>query len=356
MTVHRVLAGIAIITLSIFALSMPALSAQGDIRGAAEWDWLSGLLMVGCFALGAILSLSLSSGLRPTAPDDYGRKKDGGDTGQMLKDLSDSVHRIGSLVAELRESMSALASQMQALQGDVSRRRDGYATEHLLNELSAAMRETRSTVAGLRDGMSALTGQMQALNSRSREPVDQRPFEARIDRGRAELEGNTSRRFEPRDRTGREVVPLDHGRSPPHGGKVQTGAGDPVAFVMEEYRQVMEDEEQSDSFLERWRVLRVTRTPDGILEVVDLPTADFWALPAGGGGRALLLPSRRMLTRNFPALAANRGEGVRRDLGALFEIEFVELDKPVVVAPAWAMLDGQQVRVARPGHLRFPRQ
>lgn len=356
MSVHRVLAGIAITALSIYALSMPALSAQSDIRGATEWDWLSGLLMVGCFALGSILGLSLSSGLRTTAPDDYGRKKDGGDTGQMLKDLSASVHNTGFLVAELKESMSALTGQVQALQGDLSRRRDGHTTEQMLSELSAAMRDTRSTVAGLRDGMNALTGQVLALNSRSREPVDQRQFEARIDRGRGELEENTSRRFEHRDRPGRDIVPLDHGRTPTQGGKVQAGAGDPLAFVMEEYRQVMEDEEQSDNFLERWRVLRVTRTPAGILEVVDLPTADFWALPAGTGGRALLLPSRRMLTRNFPALAANRGEGVRRDLGSLFEIEFVELDKPVVVAPAWAMLDGQQVRVSRLGQLRFPRQ
>jgi uncharacterized coiled-coil protein SlyX len=339
MTVHRVLAGLAITALSIFALSMPALSAQGDIRGAAEWDWLSGLLMVGCFALGAILGLSLSPALRTTAPDDYGRKKDGTDTGQMLKELNGSVRNIGFSVVELKESMRALTSQMQALQGDLSRRRDGDDTEQMLNQLSAAMRETAFTVAGLRDGMSALAAQVLALHSPSRSPEPPGP-----------------RPFESRDRPGREMVLLDHGKTPTHGGNVQAGAGSLMASVMEEYRQVMEDEEQSDGFLERWRVLRVTRTAAGVLEVVDVPTADFWALPAGAGGRALLLPSRRMLTRNFPALAANRGEGVRRDLGPLFEIEFAELEKPVVVTAARAMFDGQQIRVARLGHLRFPRQ
>lgn len=127
--------------------------------------------------------------------------------------------------------------------------------------------------------------------------------------------------------------------------------------IISEYRLVMDDEERVDGFLERYRALRAELSGRGELEVMDSPTADLWLLPNGEFGRALLLPSRRMLTRNFPTLAANQGEGVQRKLGTLFDIVFTDVEKPVVVAAALVtLLDGQPVSLVRTGTLRFPRQ
>lgn len=261
-------------------------------KGPSSNDWLSGVLTIAPFLLGMVTGILVMSIWRTTEPKRPEPAKETPDTNRVLQSMVEALRATSSSVAEMK-----------------------------------------ALVAGLEDQVQALTAQ-----TRLREPASARPAEPRVESA-------------PADSFSAALAEQQTFRPPELFRPL-----DPIAEIMDEYRQVMEDEEQVGGFLFRRRALLAMRSGAGTLEVVDSPTADLWVLPLEAGGHALLLPSRRMLTRNFPALAANRGEGVRRELNSLFEIEFASLEKPMVVKPASIIFDGHRARVVQPGLLRFPRQ
>lgn len=261
-------------------------------RGPSNSDWLSGVLTIAPFLLGIVTGILVMSIWRATEQKRPEPPREAPDTNRVLQSMVEVMLATNSSVAELKAHVANLAGDVQSLTAQTR-----------LREADSARPAEPQVKSFPADSFSAALAEQQTFRPPALFP-------------------------------------------PP----------DPMAEIMDEYRQAMEDEEQVDGFLFRRRALRAMRSGAGRLELVDSPTADLWVLPLESGGHALLLPSRRMLTRNFPALAANRGEGVRRELNSLFEIEFASLEKPVVVKPASTILDGQRARVVQPGLLRFPRQ
>ncbi|NUB27006.1 hypothetical protein [Azospirillum brasilense] len=268
-------------------------------------------------------------------------------TGDLLMVVLQAVTLVGIVAVGFFLALS---------QHERQQRRDDRQTERrrhlqLLNALNEKHNLMTTAVAETRREMAVLREHMTTLQKESRIIVQavSQLTNAISDRGYA---ANASpANGEPARRAAPDRLPSPARPAPPSGHTPLDRE------ILSEYRLVMDDEERVDGFLERYRALRAELSGRGELEVMDSPTADLWLLPIGENGRALLLPSRRMLTRNFPTLAANQGEGVQRKLGTLFDIVFTDVEKPVVVAAALVtLLDGQPVRLVRTGTLRFPRQ
>ncbi|WP_449227660.1 hypothetical protein [Azospirillum argentinense] len=276
--------------------------------------------------------------------------------GDLLMIILQAATLVGIVAVGFFLALSQHERQQRQEDGQRERRRHLQLLNHLKEDHGRTATATATAVAETRRELAILREQMTTLQRENRiiAQAVSRLSDAIPDRGHAANPSSANAlpvNGEPARREAPDRLPPLAGLAPP------SGHTPPDREILSEYRLVMDDEDRVDGFLERYRALRAERNGQGDLEVMESPTADLWLLPVGENGRALLLPSRRMLTRNFPTLAANQGEGVRRKLGPLFDIVFTEVEKPVVVAAALVTLvDGQPVRLVRTGMLRFPRQ
>ncbi|CBS86076.1 hypothetical protein [Azospirillum lipoferum] len=287
----------------------PAAVLAADPSGGAESGaWLTGTYVLAAFLWGVIVGALFMPVWRTLHPQRRTLETENAELIRALHKLTEKVQGMDMAVRDINGMVKDLGGQVSVLRADVRQQGEMRSREQSANRV----REPRAAAP---DGMTSTgtTSDCTAFGTPS------------------------------------PALLADH-------WPISLGSLDVLADLMDEYRRVMEDENRVEAFLEQRRALRAVWRGADWLDLVDSPTADLWVLPPHSAGKALILPSRRMLTRNFSALAANRGEGVRRQLGPMFDIDFTDVETPLVVRAARADLDGQRARLVEPGLLRFPRQ